>query len=89
MDGFKAPRGRPDPENNRFSAISRAPPQTLPSPEPPLSPTLSDMGEVHFIVQHRSPKTGAWEEKRSKDAPSDLHDSLTHFSGLVIKPEVL
>ena len=31
LDGFKAPRGRPDPENDRFSAKSKTPPLLNPS----------------------------------------------------------
>jgi len=43
--------------------------------------------KVHFILQHKSPKTGKWEEKHCKDAPAAPHDLLTHLYTLIIKPD--
>jgi calnexin len=43
--------------------------------------------KVHFILQHKNPKSGAWEEKHCKDPPSVPNDSNTHLYGLVIKPD--
>jgi len=43
--------------------------------------------KVHFILQHKSPKTGKWEEKHCKDVPSVPSDSLSHLYGLIINPD--
>jgi len=43
--------------------------------------------KVHFILQHKSPVTGKWEEKHLKDAPAVPVDKETHLYGLVIKPD--
>lgn len=41
--------------------------------------------KVHFILQHKSPKTGVWEEKHFKDPPTVPHDKLTHLYKFVLK----
>lgn len=43
--------------------------------------------KIHFILQHKSPKTGKWEEKHCQEPPSVPHDNLSHLYGLVIKPD--
>merc|ERR550532_2229809 len=43
--------------------------------------------KVHFILRHRSPKTGEWEEKHCRDPPSLPNDERTHLYGLVINPD--
>jgi len=43
--------------------------------------------KVHFILRHKNPKTGAWEEKHAKDPPTTPKDNLTHLYGLVINPD--
>mmetsp|Transcript_91042 Transcript_91042/g.266575 ORF Transcript_91042/g.266575 Transcript_91042/m.266575 type:complete len:550 (-) Transcript_91042:205-1854(-) len=43
--------------------------------------------KVHFILRHRSPKTGKFEEKHCKDAPATPHDQLTHLYRLIINPD--
>lgn len=43
--------------------------------------------KVHFILKHRNPKTGVWEEKHFKDAPKVPNDQKTHLYGLLINPD--
>eukprot|EP00747_Dinoflagellata_sp_TGD_P114733 gnl/TRDRNA2_/TRDRNA2_171993_c3_seq10.p1 gnl/TRDRNA2_/TRDRNA2_171993_c3~~gnl/TRDRNA2_/TRDRNA2_171993_c3_seq10.p1 ORF type:complete len:396 (+),score=124.03 gnl/TRDRNA2_/TRDRNA2_171993_c3_seq10:384-1571(+) len=43
--------------------------------------------KVHFILQHKNPKSGEWEEKHFKDAPSVPFDKGTHLYTLIIKPD--
>lgn len=43
--------------------------------------------KVHFILKHRNPKTGSWEEKHFKEPPSAPRDEKTHLYGLLIKPD--
>jgi len=43
--------------------------------------------KVHFILQHKNPKTGTWEEKHCKDPPSVPHDQLSHLYTLIISPD--
>lgn len=43
--------------------------------------------KVHFIFQHKNPKSGNWEEKHFKEAPSVPYDQLTHLYGLIIRPD--
>jgi calnexin len=40
--------------------------------------------KVHFIMQHQSPVTGAWEEKHFAEAPGVEADKLTHLYTLAI-----
>lgn len=43
--------------------------------------------KIHFILQHKSPVTGNWEEKHLKDAPQAPGDELSHLYGLFIRPD--
>lgn len=43
--------------------------------------------KVHFILQHKSPKSGEWEEKHFKTPPTVPHDKLTHLYKFVIKSD--
>eukprot|EP00930_Biecheleria_cincta_P022408 TRINITY_DN16354_c0_g1_i1.p1 TRINITY_DN16354_c0_g1~~TRINITY_DN16354_c0_g1_i1.p1 ORF type:complete len:529 (-),score=125.15 TRINITY_DN16354_c0_g1_i1:115-1665(-) len=43
--------------------------------------------KIHFILQHKSPATGNWEEKHFKDAPAAPSDELSHLYGLFIRPD--
>jgi len=43
--------------------------------------------KIHFILQHKSPKTGKLEEKHFKEPPSTPRDEKTHLYGLVIRPD--
>lgn len=43
--------------------------------------------KVHFILQHKSPKTNKWEEKHLKSPPAVPNDKLTHLYTLHIKPD--
>lgn len=43
--------------------------------------------KIHFILQHKSPVTGKWEEKHFKDAPAAPSDELSHLYGLFIRPD--
>jgi len=43
--------------------------------------------KVHFILKHKNPKTGEWEEKHLKNPPSLPADSMTHMYTLIINPD--
>lgn len=43
--------------------------------------------KVHFILQHKNPISGKWEEKHLKEPPRVPDDMMTHLYGLVIKPD--
>ena len=43
--------------------------------------------QVHFIVRHKNPKTGEYEEKHLGGPPSAVVDDLTHVYTLIIKPD--
>jgi calnexin len=43
--------------------------------------------KVHFILKHRSPRTGEWEEKHFSEAPTVPFGQDTHLYGLVINPD--
>lgn len=43
--------------------------------------------KVHFILQHKNPKTGLWEEKHFKEPPTSPRDEKTHLYALAIKPD--
>lgn len=43
--------------------------------------------KVHFILQHRNPKSGLWEEKHLKDAPRIKNDQFSHVYTLVIRKD--
>eukprot|EP00929_Paragymnodinium_shiwhaense_P002365 TRINITY_DN102594_c0_g1_i1.p1 TRINITY_DN102594_c0_g1~~TRINITY_DN102594_c0_g1_i1.p1 ORF type:complete len:548 (+),score=173.11 TRINITY_DN102594_c0_g1_i1:80-1645(+) len=43
--------------------------------------------KVHFILRHKNPKTGEWEEKHAQDVASVPRDQNSHLYGLVIKPD--
>lgn len=43
--------------------------------------------KVHFIFRHKNPKTGVYEEKHLKTAPSAKIEKLTNLYTLIIKPD--
>ena len=43
--------------------------------------------QVHVILRHKSPKTGAIEEKHLKSPPSVELDKATHVYTIIIKPD--
>lgn len=43
--------------------------------------------KVHFIFKHKNPKTGEYEEKHLKDAPSARINKLTTLYTLIVKPD--
>ncbi|CAE8625947.1 unnamed protein product [Polarella glacialis] len=43
--------------------------------------------KVHFILQHKNPVSGKWEEKHCKDPPSVPNDKLSHLYTLIIRPD--
>jgi calnexin len=43
--------------------------------------------KIHFILQHKNPKTGKWEEKHSKETATSPHDQRTHLYGLVLNSD--
>lgn len=43
--------------------------------------------QVHFILRHKHPKTGVFEEKHLKDTPRVPSDSLTHVYTLIIRAD--
>lgn len=43
--------------------------------------------KVHFILKHKNPHSGLWDEKHFKEAPPVPHDKKTHLYGLVINPD--
>jgi len=43
--------------------------------------------KVHFILRHKNPKTGSWEEKHMKDTPSVPQGTATHLYGLQINAD--
>lgn len=43
--------------------------------------------KVHFILRHRSPVTGVWEEKHLRDAPAVPNNKRTHLYGLLLRPD--
>mmetsp|Transcript_51549 Transcript_51549/g.137586 ORF Transcript_51549/g.137586 Transcript_51549/m.137586 type:complete len:534 (-) Transcript_51549:68-1669(-) len=43
--------------------------------------------KVHFILQHRNPITGEWEEKHFSSPPSVPNDTLTHLYQLIINTD--
>lgn len=43
--------------------------------------------QVHFIFQHKNPKTGEYEEKHLKSPPSIKNDKLTHLYTLIVKKD--
>lgn len=43
--------------------------------------------QVHVILRHKSPKTGAIEEKHLKMPPSVELDKATHVYTIAIKPD--
>ncbi|CAE8625945.1 unnamed protein product [Polarella glacialis] len=43
--------------------------------------------KVHFILQHKNPVSGKWEEKHCKDPPSVPSDQLSHLYTLIIRPD--
>lgn len=48
---------------------------------------MSNVQQVHFILQHKNPKTGEYEEKHMKAPPAAKTDKLTHLYTLTIKPD--
>jgi calnexin len=42
---------------------------------------------VHFIIRHKNPKTGEYEEKHLKSPPSAKTDKLTNLYTLIVKPD--
>ncbi|CAG8803607.1 31997_t:CDS:2, partial [Racocetra persica] len=42
--------------------------------------------KVHFIFRHKNPKTGVYEEKHLKSAPSATISKLSTLYGLVVRP---
>lgn len=45
------------------------------------------MSKVHFILRHKNPVSGEWEEKHNNKLPSPVFDDMTHLYTLVIKPD--
>ena len=43
--------------------------------------------QVHFIVRHKNPKTGEYEEKHLTSAPGAKIDDLTHLYTLIVRPD--
>ncbi|CAK9009723.1 unnamed protein product [Durusdinium trenchii] len=43
--------------------------------------------KVHFILQHKSPVTGLWEEKHLSTPPSVPSERRTHLYSLLIRPD--
>ena len=47
----------------------------------------NNISQVHFIFRHKNPKTGEYEEKHLKSAPSAKITKLTTLYTLVVKPD--
>lgn len=43
--------------------------------------------KLHFILRHKNPVSGVWEEKHLKGAPSVPVDTKTHLYTLVVRPD--
>ncbi|KAI4153869.1 MAG: hypothetical protein LQ340_002052 [Diploschistes diacapsis] len=43
--------------------------------------------KVHFIIRHKNPKTGEYEEKHLKSPPSAKIDDITHLYTLIVRPD--
>mmetsp|Transcript_2830 Transcript_2830/g.6312 ORF Transcript_2830/g.6312 Transcript_2830/m.6312 type:complete len:517 (-) Transcript_2830:315-1865(-) len=49
--------------------------------------SCGDTHKVHFILQHRSPVTGEWEEKHMTQRVAPNKDTSTHLYSLVVRPD--
>ena len=45
------------------------------------------VAQVHFIIRHKNPKTGEYEEKHLKSPPSAKTDKLTNLYTLIVNPD--
>lgn len=52
----------------------------------PLASTYPKI-QVHFIIRHKNPKTGEYEEKHLKSPPSAKIDDITHLYTLIVRPD--
>jgi calnexin len=43
--------------------------------------------KVHFILQHKNPVSGKWEEKHLENPPSVPYDQLSHVYTLIVRPD--
>lgn len=78
-----------------FAILEKKRPLIEQKADPKSSPSLLVFGpdkcgttnKVHFIFKHKNPKTGEYEEKHLKNAPSARSDKLTTLYTLIVRPD--